>query len=193
MRWNLMACTFTMILFTGGLQGLHARANTDDGGNNAAADTTQRDAVSRADQELARRVREKVVDYDFYGIFDWVQVRVQDSVVTLSGWVRARWEKPIFGKLALEVAGVKRVNNQLDWTFGPGKLGLQAAQLIYGDPMFQGFAYSWDPPIHIIVVLNKVILEGEVSTENEREQAEFLVRYQTDAVSVGNNLRVALR
>lgn len=143
-----------------------------------------------ADMELSKQVRDKIESNLFYGIYDWLSVSSNNGVVTLTGWVHLPWLKKQFQTEAEKVPGVKSINNEIQNTFGPGELGIRAARLIYNDPMFQGMQYSVNPPIHIIVNNDTVILEGTVSSEAQSSWAANLIRYRTDAFSVENNLRV---
>ncbi len=126
----------------------------------------------------------------FYGIFDWVTVDSKDGVVTMEGWVHLPWLKSQLQNAAQKVPGVKSINNKIEYTFGPGRIGVKAAHLIYSDPWYIGQAYTVNPPVHIIVNNNIVILEGVVSDEVLRDQAEYLVSTFTDAFSVQNNLKI---
>jgi len=89
-----------------------------------------------------------------------------------------------------KVPGVKSIVNKIQSTFGPGELGYRAARLIYNDPMFWGLQYSSDPPIHIIVNNGSIFLFGNVYSAVEKSWAENVIRFQTDAISVENDLKV---
>jgi hypothetical protein len=119
-------------------------------------------------------------------------VKSDDGLVTLKGWVHLPWLKKQFQTEIEKIPGVKSVQNKLQYTFGPGDLGITAARLIYNHPMFQGLQYSSNPPIHIIVNNGSVILEGFVKSENAKSLAEHLVRYRTDALSLEDNLKIKM-
>ena len=47
-----------------------------------------------------------------------------------------------------------------------------------------------DPPVHIIVINSKVILEGTVQSEVEKGWASTLLEWNTNAGKIENNLAV---
>lgn len=143
-----------------------------------------------ADAEISKQILKSIESNVFYGVYNWVSVNTNNGVVTLKGWVHLPWLKKQFQTDAEKVPGVISVKNEIQNTFGPGELGIRAARLIYNDPMFYGMQNFANPPIHIIVNNDTVILEGTVSSESQANWATNLVRYQTDAFSVENNLKV---
>ncbi len=56
--------------------------------------------------------------------------------------------------------------------------------------MFEPYAYQLDSRIHIIVNGATIELEGNVISNVEKNWAETLVTFGTDAVSVTNNMLV---
>ncbi len=144
-----------------------------------------------ADTTLTKEILNKIHSNIFYGIFDWLTINSDSGMVTLGGWVHLPWLKNQFVSEVEKVPGVKNIVNKIQVTFGPGELGYRAARLIYNDPMFWGLQYSTDPPIHIIVNNGSIFLFGNVSSAVEKSWAENVIRFQTDAISVENDLKVA--
>ena len=142
------------------------------------------------DSVLSNEILDKIQSNLFYTIYDWITVSSNNGVVTLDGWVHLPWLKNQFQTEIEKISGVKSVNNIVQNSFGPGEIGVRAARLIYNDPRFYGFQNSANPPIHIIVNNNRVILEGYVKSESDINWAENIVSYRTDAFSVTNNLQV---
>ena len=140
--------------------------------------------------DVVKKVLHNIHDHVFYSVFDWVSAADTNGVVTLTGWAHEPWNKTIFQNEAEKVPGVQKVVNKIQTTFGPGSIGVRAARLIYSDPMFESYAYSSNPPIHIIVKNGKVILLGHVDSEAESSWAANLVRFHTDAFSVNNDLYI---
>lgn len=140
--------------------------------------------------KLVSEVLKKIHDHVFYTVFDWVTASDSSGTIVLKGWAHEPWDKRIYEKEAEKVSGVTGIKNEIQNTFGPGMVGIRAARLIYTDPMFDGYAYMSDPPIHIIVQNGSVLLKGKVSTSGESGWAENIIRFQTDAVSVKNDLKV---
>ena len=142
------------------------------------------------DSILTREINSKIHSNIFYGVFDWLTVQSDNGMVTLGGWVHLPWLKHQFQSEVEKIPGVMSLVNKIQVTFGPGELGYRAARLIYNDPMFWGQQYSPDPPIHIIVNNGSIYLMGDVSTSVDKSWAENILTFQTDAVSVENDLKV---
>ena len=149
--------------------------------------------VKRSDVPPAKLVSEvlkKIHDHVFYTIFDWVTASDSSGTIVLKGWAHEPWDKSIYQKEAEKVAGVTKIKNDIQNTFGPGMVGIRAARLIYTDPMFQGYAYMSDPPIHIIVENGSVLLKGKVDSSGESGWAANMIRFKTNAISVVNDLKI---
>lgn len=142
------------------------------------------------DSTLTKEILNKIHSNIFYGVFDWLTVNADNGIVTLGGWVHLPWLKHQFESEVEKVPGVMSVVNKIQKTFGPGELGYRAARLIYNDPMFWGQQYSSNPPIHIIVDNGSIFLFGTVNASVEKSWAENVIRFQTDAISVENDLKV---
>jgi osmotically-inducible protein OsmY len=142
------------------------------------------------DTTLSRAVMQKIASSAFYGIFDWVTATANNGVVTLNGWVHLPWLTSQLQKIAEKEPGVKSVVNHIQKTFGPGETGVRAAQAIYNDPYFYGMGFEKNPPIHIIVNNDVILLEGIVDSEQEKDHAAFLCNNFTNAFKVQNNLLV---
>ena len=126
----------------------------------------------------------------FYGIFDWVDASDTNGVVTLTGWVHDPWLKDRFQKDAEKVAGVRKINNDIHNTFGPGSIGYRAAWLIYSQPEYEGSQFMVNPPIHIIVNGDSIILKGHVYNKGEGGWIKNLLEFRTGAFDVNDNLEV---
>lgn len=142
------------------------------------------------DSTLTKEILHKIHSNIFYGVFDWLTVSADNGIITLGGWVHLPWLKHQFESEVEKVPGVMSVINKIQITFGPGELGYRAARLIYNDPMFWGLQYSSDPPVHIIVNNGSIYLFGEVISSVNKSRAENILTFQTDAVSVENDLKV---
>lgn len=149
--------------------------------------------ASSSDQEIAKEVGDQIHNNLFYTVFDWIVVKVKGGVVNLSGYVSYAWAKTVFQHLAETVPGVKQVDNEiqaLPLSTYDDRLRQSIALAIYTDPMFEGYAYEADPPIHIIVNNGKVTLMGEVDYPLQKNTAERLVLFNTEAFGVTNDLEV---
>ncbi len=151
------------------------------------------EAKSRNDQVVADEIAKDIRGHAFFDIFDWVEGRVVNGVVTLTGAVREPWRREEYANIAEDVLGVREVNNQirvLPTSIYDDQLRVQTARLIYGDPRFVRYANRSNPPIHIIVENGRITLEGAVGTELEKNLAGSIVRSGTLSFDVANNLKV---
>ncbi len=147
-------------------------------------------APRRPDSVLAAAVLKQVENHVFYTVFDWLTVGVKNGVVTLHGWVDNPWEVGQYESEAARVPGVTRIVNDLKREITFGYLRYRVARLIYDDPMFWQYSMELNPPIHVIVNNDKVMLEGYVDSQGERGYLASQVRFRTDAIGVVNNLQV---
>lgn len=143
-----------------------------------------------SDKQLVEEATKAIDDHVFYSIFDWVDVSASHGVVTLKGWVHLPWYARQYVSEAEKVPGVKEVVNDLKNSTGSRYLMYRCARLIYNDPFFVGYAFERNPPIHIIVNMDTVTLEGKVGSESLRGVAANQIRFRTDAFAVVNNLKV---
>ena len=113
-----------------------------------------------------------------------------DGNVTLHGYVHLPWDKAFFEKITKGIEGVRSVTDKIKKVYGPEELRYKAAEAIYGSPDFEKYAFMKDPPVHIIVISNRVILEGDVVSNVEKSWADLLVQWRTSAFKVKNDLSV---
>jgi hypothetical protein len=143
-----------------------------------------------SDSAITKEVQQKIRDNLFYTVFDWVTVSTLDGNVTLHGYVHLPWDKAFFEKISKGVEGVRSVTDKIKKVYGPDELRYKAAEAIYGSPDFEKYAFMKDPPVHIIVISNRVILEGDVVSNVEKSWADLLVQWRTSAFKVKNDLSV---
>ncbi len=183
------------ITLTGYVPTIHARNEAvkdvrDAAGNYAVVNNIKIYEYQIPDSLVVKKVLSKIHNNAFYGVFDWVTASDTNGVLTLTGWVHYPWYKEWFQKDAENVVGVKKIVNNIKNTFGPGEIGYRAARLIYSDPMYQGMQYLSNPPVHIIVNNGSIILKGQVSSSGESGYIDYLVRFNTGAVRVNNDLAI---
>lgn len=142
------------------------------------------------DKALAAAVLKRVENHVFYTVFDYLTVGADHGTVTLHGWVDNPWEVNQYASEAAHVPGVTKVVNRLKLEMNFGYLRYRVARLIYDDPLFWQYSMELNPPIHVIVNNDKVILEGYVNSMGERGYLASQVRFRTDAIGVVNNLQV---
>ncbi len=145
---------------------------------------------NNSDQDITKAVQKKIRSNLFYSVFDWVTVETHDGIVTLKGYTHLPWDKTYFEKIAKKVDGVKFVTDKIEKTNGSDELRYKAAEAIYNSPEFEKYAFMKDPPVHIIVINNRIVLKGSVESEVERSHAEMLLEWHTDAFRVNNELNL---
>ena len=184
-----------MITLSGTVATLHDRVEAAKEAHNVCDDYQVVNDISVSapqvpDSALAAAVLKRVENHVFYTVFDWLTVGAKNGVVTLHGWVDNPWEVGQYESEAARVPGVKRIVNELKREISFGYLRYRVARLIYDDPFFWQYSMELNPPIHVIVNNDKVILEGYVNSMGERGYLSSQVRFRTDAISVVNNLQV---
>jgi hypothetical protein len=145
---------------------------------------------NQTDSSITNEVQNKIRSNLFYTVFDWVTVKTRDGAVTLNGYAHLPWDKAFFEKIAKEAEGVKSVTDKIKKVSGPDDLRYKAAEAIYSSPDFEKDAFMKDPPVHIIVISNRIILEGSVISPMEKSWADMLIHWHTDAFKVKNNLLI---
>ena len=146
--------------------------------------------------QVAAEIRGTLDASVFYDIFDWCAPSVSDQgVATLAGWVFVSWHAGEFVKIAEAQPGVTEVVDDLR-TVLPSDfddmIRIQAARLIYEHPLSWSFARS-PGSVHILVSRGVVTLAGTVPAEADIQRIGDLVRYDTAALSVLNELKVQTR
>jgi len=147
--------------------------------------------VNRTDQQIANEVAKKIRNYVFHDIFDWVTGRVDQSVVTLMGYVEEPWRKEDIGRLVEQIKGVEKIVNNLEVLPNSpmdDQLRVASARLLFHNPMFHKYANRTQPPIHIIVRNGHILLMGYVQNNVEKTMAERILRNGVSAFSITNNL-----
>jgi osmotically-inducible protein OsmY len=149
-------------------------------------------AGNLSDQQIADSVMVQIDNYVFYSVFDWIEVQVNNGVVTLSGWVDEPWHKSGYERQTQKAAGVKQIKSEIQTlpaSFTDDQIRREAARVIYDDPILDNYGYRAVPAIHIIVNMGIVTLKGVVASSFDANRAGSLVRYRTDAFDVLNQLQ----
>jgi hypothetical protein len=148
-------------------------------------------AADQGNLQLFREVSRQVLRYPHFTVFDNVQARVDQGVVTLTGQVTMPYKSSDLEKQVARLTGVRQVVNQI--TVLPvsqfdDELRLGIARAIYGNSNFWGYGSMVNPPIHIIVDHGHVTLEGVVNSNVDRAMARSLASGFT-TFSLTNNLK----
>ena len=145
----------------------------------------------RKDQQLFNDISRSVNRYVHFSIFDDVNAKVSDGVVTLTGRVTMPYKRDDIMKRVADLEGVREVRDYIEvlpvsqWD---DQLRYRIARAIYGNPNFWNYAIGVNPSIHIIVEHGHVRLTGVVNSQVDRMLARSLAG-QFDALEVTSDLR----
>jgi hyperosmotically inducible protein len=148
-----------------------------------------------SEQQLAERVRHELAMIPQFTIFDNLAYRVDGGTVTLLGQVRNAFIKGEAEQSIKHLAGVQRVDNQIEIlpaSFNDDLIRRQVARAVFRDPRLFNYAIESVPPIHIIVKNGHVDLEGVVRTQTDKDDAFIRANGVPGVFSVENNLHVEL-
>jgi osmotically-inducible protein OsmY len=148
-------------------------------------------AATQSDQQLLHRVAMAVNEYPHYTIFDDVDARVEDGIVTLTGKVTRPHKRQDLETRVSRVEGVRELRGAivvLPASLLDDELRDRIARAIYSNSNFRNYAIMPNPPIHILVENGHVTLKGMVRNEVDRTLARALAG-QFGAMSVTNELK----
>jgi hyperosmotically inducible periplasmic protein len=150
----------------------------------AAADTGR-------DEMIRDAAADAILGYPYYGVFDSVDLGVENGVVVLQGSVRQPWRKVEIEKRVARVDGVREVRNEIrvqPVSFNDDRLRAELYRRIYGT-VLERFASSAYQPVHIVVENGNVTLTGVVNSRVEKVQLETIAR-STLSFAVDNRVQV---
>ena len=146
-----------------------------------------------SDRGIIDDVSRAVLNYPYYTVFDYLDGRVENGVVTLIGRVTSERDKrdEVFERVA-KVRGVQDVRNQIvqmSPSTADDRLRNSLAQQIFRNIHFQRFASYKNPPFRILVDRSVVTLVGYVQGEIERREMENIARQTFGVLRVHNQLQ----
>ena len=146
-----------------------------------------------SDESIITGVSRAVLNYPYYTVFDYLDGRVENGVVTLIGRVTSERDKrdEVFERVA-KVRGVQDVQNeiiQMSPSTADNRLRNALAAQIFNNIHFQRFASYKNPPFRILVDRSVVILVGYVQGEIERREMENIARQTFGVLRVHNQLQ----
>jgi len=148
-----------------------------------------------SDASLAALIVKSLREYPSLGIFDDVEISVNDRNVVLTGAVTMPFKRNDITARVSKIDGVRSLTNKIDVLpalASDSNLRQRLAQAIYTHPAFWQYAAMACPPIHIIVAYGHVRLTGVVNNELERTLAYALAQVD-GVVSVKNELKLDAR
>src|ERR1019366_3468011 len=102
------------------------------------------------DRQIVEKARKEIVTYSFYGIFDNLELRAENGVLTVGGQVSEPSKKSDIGNFLAYVKGVSQVQNNLEVlpaSIYDDQLRMAIARAIYNDPYFIQYATTALPSI----------------------------------------------
>ena len=146
-----------------------------------------------SDRGIVDDVSRAVMNYPYYTVFDHIDGRIANGVVTLVGRVTSERDKraEVFERVA-KVRGVQDVQNQIvqmPTSSGDSRLRTSLARQVFNNIHFQRFASYRNPPFRIIVERSVVTLVGYVPGEIERREMENIARQTFGVLRVHNQLQ----
>ena len=151
-------------------------------------------ARGESDAKVAEEISKKVRSYPFYSVYDDVDLVIEEGHVVLQGRVTMPFKAEEIGERVSKVFGVQSVQNDiqtLSVSLHDQRLRVALARRIYGDPLFQTYAFRSQPPIHIVVEGGRVVLTGAVNSKVEKVVAENIARSTFGVFNVENRLAIA--
>lgn len=145
-----------------------------------------------SDSVLAERVAEIVRQYVHFGIFDDINIQVDNRSVILTGRVTMPYKRDEIAARVKKIDGVRDLTNNVEVlpvSSFDSDLRDRLARAIYGHPAFRHYASMVNPPIHIIVEHSRVTLTGAVNSEVEKMLA-FSLAQVSGVLGVTNALKI---
>jgi hyperosmotically inducible protein len=143
---------------------------------------------------IPRQVRHNLLMLPDYGVFDYMEFRVNGSTVTLLGKVTRPALKDGAERAVKDVEGVEKIVNRIK-VLPPSMLDdrIRAAEYraIFSHTALSRYALGTVPPIHIIVDNGNVTLLGVVADRGDKNIAGIQANSVPGVFSVKNGLRVA--
>ncbi len=143
--------------------------------------------------DINKEVRHELVMLPYLDVFDNLAFRVDGNVVTLTGQVTWPILKTDAEKAVKGIAGVDRVDNQIEVLPLSGhddRLRRSLYRAIYGFAPLNRYALPVIKPIRIIVKNGNLTLEGVVDNQADKSTVNIRANGVHGVFSVTNNLRV---
>jgi hyperosmotically inducible protein len=150
-------------------------------------------AQAESDKVIAEALSKRVLRYDRYTIFDDVNVKVLNGVVTFFGAVTEPFKADDLVAEASRVQGVQDVKNAFETlpvSPNDDRLRQEIANRIFRHENLSVYGRGANPSIHIIVKNGRVTLKGYVDSMLDKQLAESIVRGTAGMFGFDNQLQV---
>jgi osmotically-inducible protein OsmY len=145
------------------------------------------------DTELAQEVGKAIRQYPHFTIWDYVDGRINQGVVTLQGSVTpARDKKRELYETIAKIRGVQDYIDEIEVqssSSGDERLRRNIGRNLAMNQHFERTISMRNPPYHIIVNRSSVALVGYVQTQIEYREMERIVRMTQGVLKVDNQLQ----
>lgn len=144
---------------------------------------------------LTKEIRKELVTLPFFGVFDWLEGKVEpDGTVYLGGQVTRPTLKKDAQRRVEKVEGVDRVINQIEvLPLSPNDDRLRRAVFFElfnrNSPLFR-YGQQPIPSIHIIVSRGNLVLKGVVANKGDSDLANIKARGVSGLFDVRNDLKI---
>ena len=149
-------------------------------------------AKAEDDAAVAKQVYERVRTYDRYSVYDYVDGRVAQGNVRLTGAVTAPEKLSAILERVAKVKGVQSIDNKIEVlpsSQPDDRLRIAIVDAIYRDPAFDNYSRV-DPPIRVIVNNGHVTLIGYVRSQEELIRAESSARLVFGVLALENKVQL---
>lgn len=179
----------TLIFATGTMALANGKARTTPRSTNTAQNNMAGDQAY-----ITKEVRHELTMLPYYSLFDWLEYRIDDDTVILSGQVVRPTLKSDAEHVVSNIKGVEKVVNQIEvlpLSSMDDRIRLAEARAIFN---FNGALYRYGfqvvPSIHIIVKNGNVRLMGAVNSQGDSNLANIKANGVANVFSVRNELQV---
>ena len=146
----------------------------------------------RSDSQIRREAQGAILGYTYYGVFDSVELGVEDGVVLLQGSVRHEGRRRDIEERVARLAGVREIVNELQVqsvSSFDDQLRGQLYRAIYLNDQFFHWSRGVHPPVRIVVDRGRITLTGYVPTAMDKQLVGHIAR-STSAFAVDNRVKV---
>ena len=150
--------------------------------------------VEEEDADVAAEVVKAVNRYPHFTIWDYIDGRINQGVVTLHGSVTPDRDKKreLYERIA-KIRGVQDYVDEIEvqsTSSGDDRLRNVIGRTLASSQHFERTVRMRNPPYHIVVNLSSVTLRGYVQSEIEYREMERIVRQTQGILNVDNQLQV---
>lgn len=157
--------------------------------------TSRAESDARNVEYLVKQVRKELVTIPFFGVFDWLEGKVEpDGTVYLRGEVTRPTMKKDAERRVEKIEGVEKVVNDIEvLPLSPNDDRLRTAvfRTLFNSnsPLFR-YSLGANPAIHIIIKNGRLTLKGVVATQADSDFANVRANGVSGLFEVKNELQV---